>query len=166
MEHVTPTTRARIEAQGFVGLDTRTLSQINYWLRLAPAICMAWTAIGTFRASGAILWALVPFAALGAALPGHPFDVIYNRGFRHWTAGPALPSNPLPRRFACLLATVMLIAAATSFQTGHVTAGYALGWFLVGAALVNVTTGFCIPSFMYGLIFGRPSGCAAQGATQ
>ena len=166
MENVTPTTRARIEAQGFVGLDTRTLTQINYWLRLAPAICMAWTAIGTFRASAAILWALVPFAALGAALPGHPFDVIYSRVFRRWTAGPALPSYPLPRRFACLLATVMLIAAATSFQTDHLTAGYALGWFLVGAAFVNVATGFCIPSFIYGLIFGRPSGCAAQGATQ
>jgi hypothetical protein len=49
MEDVTATTRARIEAQGFVGLDTRTLTQINYWLRLAPAICMAWTAVGVSR---------------------------------------------------------------------------------------------------------------------
>lgn len=57
----------------------------------------------------------------------------------------------------------MLIAAATSFQTGHATTAYAVGWFLVAAAFVNVTTGFCIPSFAYGLIFGRPSDCAAQG---
>ena len=162
MDHVTATTRARIEAQGFVGLDARTLAQINYWLRLAPAICMVWTAVGTFRASAAILWTLVPFAALGAALPGHPFDVIYGQVFRRWMAGPALPSYPLPRRFACLLATFMLIAAATSFQTGYLTVGYALGWFIVVAAFVNVTTGFCIPSFVYGLIFGRPSACAAQ----
>jgi len=165
MEDVTATTRARIEAQGFVGLDTRTLAQINYWLRLAPAMCMAWTAVGTSLASAAILWALVPFAALGAALPGHPFDVVYNRVFRRWTAGPALPSYPLPRRFACLLATVMLIAAATSFQTGHTFVGYAVGWFLVAAALINVATGFCIPSFIYGMIFGRPAGCVAQRAT-
>ena len=164
MEEVTATTRARIEAQGFVGLDTRTLAQIKYWLRLAPAICMAWTAVGTSLASAAILWSLVPFAALGAALPGHPFDVIYNQGFRRWTAGPALPSYPLPRRFACLLATAMLIGAAASFQTGHATAGYAVGWFLVAAAFVNVSTGFCIPSFIYGLIFGRPSGCATERA--
>jgi Domain of unknown function (DUF4395) len=166
MEDVTATTRARIEAQGFVGLDTRTVAQINYWLRLAPAMCMAWTAVGTFRASAAILWALVPFAALGAALPGHPFDVLYNSIFRRWTAGPALPSNPLPRRFACLLATIMLIGAAISFQTGHATAGYVLGWLLVAAAFVNVSTGFCIPSFIYGLVFGRPSGCAVQRAPQ
>jgi uncharacterized protein DUF4395 len=101
---------------------------------------MAWTAVGTFRASAPILWSLVPFAALGAALPGHPFDVIYNQIFRRWTAGPRLPTYPLPRRFACLLATAMLIAAATSFQTGHAIAGYALGWFLVVAAFVTVTT--------------------------
>jgi hypothetical protein len=70
----------------------------------------------------------------------------------------------MPRRFACLLATAMLITAATSFQTGHAIAGYALGWFLVVAAFVTVTTGFCIPSFIYGLIFGRPSAGAAQRA--
>lgn len=71
----------------------------------------------------------------------------------------------MPRRLACLLATAMLIGEATSFQTGHAIAGYALGWFLVAAAFVPVTTGFCIPSFLYGLIFGRPSGCAAQQPT-
>lgn len=164
MNDVTATARARIEAQGFVGLDTRTLAQINYWLRLAPALCMAWTAVGTSLASAGILWALVPFAALGAVRPGHPFDVIYNQVFRRWSAGPPLPSYPLPRRFACLLAAFMLIAAAASFQTGHATAGYALGSLLVAAAFVNVTTGFCILSFVYGLIFGRPAGCAAHRA--
>jgi MFS family permease len=158
------TARARIEAQGFVGLDTRTLTQINYWLRLAPAICMAWTAVGTFRASAAILWALVPFAALGALLPGHPFDAIYDQLVRRWSGGPALPPYPLPRRFACLLATLTLVAAATSFQTGHATAGYALGGFLVTAALVYVASGFCIPSLLYGVMFGRPAGCATQRA--
>ena len=159
MTDLTTRTRERIEAQGFVGLDDRTLLQINYWLRLAPAICMGWTAIGTFLASAPTLWGLVPFAALGAALPGHPFDVLYTYGFRRWTAGPPLPRYPLPRRLACLLATMMLTGAAVSFQTGHVIVGNVLGWFLVAAAFINVATGFCIPSFIYGLMFGRPSGC-------
>jgi Domain of unknown function (DUF4395) len=164
MTEISTRARQRIEAQGFVGLDDRTLSRINYWLRLAPAICMAWTALGTFRESAATLWALVPFAALGAALPGHPFDLLYTLGFRRWTAGPPLPRYPLPRRFACLLATLMLTGAAASFQSGHVTTGNVLGWFLVVAAFINVSTGFCIPSFIYGLILGRPSGCAVQRA--
>jgi hypothetical protein len=42
----------------------------------------------------------VPFAAVGAVLPRPPFDVIYNQVFRRWTAGAALASYPLPRRFA------------------------------------------------------------------
>jgi hypothetical protein len=67
------TARENIQAQGFCGLDDSTCRQINYPLRLSPAICMAWAAVGTALASPTILWALVPFAALGAILPGHPF---------------------------------------------------------------------------------------------
>ncbi|SRR5712691_4723504 len=159
MGDISATARARIEAQGFVGLDRRTLTQINYWLRLSPAICMVWTAIGTALESATVLWALVPFAALGGLLPGHPFDVLYNYGVRYLTGGPRLPRYPLPRRLACLFATLVLIAAAVSFQMGVPVAGHCLGWFLVAAALVNVTIGFCIPSFIYGLVFGRPTSC-------
>jgi hypothetical protein len=35
------TIRKNIQAQGFCGLDDRTCAEINYPLRLAPAICMA-----------------------------------------------------------------------------------------------------------------------------
>lgn len=166
MRDVAASTRERIQAQGFVGLDDRTLSQINYWLRFAPAVCMLWAAVGTSRASAAIVWALVPLAALGAVLPNHPFDIVYTYGVRRWTAGPPLPRYPPPRRFACLLATGMLVGAAVSFQTGHVRVGSLLGWSLVGAAFVNVSTGFCVPSFIYGLLFGRPSTCAPQRAAR
>ena len=41
--------------------------------------------------SASILRALVPFALLGAVLPGHPFDVLYTCGFRylvHWSSEP------------------------------------------------------------------------------
>jgi hypothetical protein len=54
MSMISMTARRRIEAQGFVGLDDNSLSQINYWLRLAPANCMIWTAMGTALASPAI----------------------------------------------------------------------------------------------------------------
>ena len=76
MGPVIPTIRRRIEAQGFLGLDDRTVNQINYWLRLSPAICMIWTAVGTALESAPVLWALAPFAFLGALLPGHPFDLL------------------------------------------------------------------------------------------
>jgi Domain of unknown function (DUF4395) len=145
--------------RGFVGLDNQTISQINYWLRLSPAICMIWTGIGTALESAPVLWALAPFALLGAVLPGHPFDVLYTFGVRPLTSGPPIPRYPLPRRLACLLATFMIVAAAWSFQSGWTLSGQILGWALVGAAFVNVSTGFCIPSFLYGLIFGKPTTC-------
>ena len=159
MKPVTPTVRSRVEAQGFLGLDDRMIGQINYWLRLSPAICMTWAAVGTAFQSAPVLWALAPFALLGALLPGHPFDVLYTFGVRPLTGGPSIPRYPLPRRLACLLASLMIVGAAWSFQSGWALSGQILGWGLVGAAFVNVTTGFCIPSFLYGLIFGKPTAC-------
>ena len=109
----------------------------------------------TALASPVILWALVPFAALGAILPGHPFDVLYNYGLRHLLGTPALPRYGARRRFACALAAIMLIAAAWGFQAGMPMAGHIVGWSLVAAALVNVSTGFCIPSFIARIFFGK-----------
>jgi hypothetical protein len=149
------TVRDNIQAQGFCGLDDQAYAQINYPLRLSPAICMAWAALGTALALPTILWALTPFAALGAMLPGHPFDVFYNHGLRHLFGTPALPRYGVRRRFACALATVMLIAAAWGFQAGMPVIGYVFGWSLVAAALVNVSTGFCVPSFIARIFFGK-----------
>lgn len=155
MTEVRATIRDRIQAQGFCGFDDETYRQLNYPLRLSPAICMIWAAIGTSLASPIVLWALVPFAALGALLPGHPFDVLYNYGIRHLFDTPQLPRYPLRRRFACLMATIMLVISAWGFQAGMPMLGYIVGWLLVGAAFVNVSTGFCVPSFMYRLAFGK-----------
>lgn len=151
------TVRENIEAQGFCGLDEKTCRQIDFPLRLSPAICMVWAAIGTGLASPAILWALAPFAALGAILPGHPFDVLYNHGLRHLSGSPALPRYGARRRFACVLATAMIVVAAWGFQAHLPLLGYIVGWSLVAAAFVNVCTGFCIPSSIVRLIFGRVS---------
>ena len=90
---VTAVDRRRVEAQGFLGLDDRQIGQIKYWLRLSPAICMTWTACGTVLQSAPVLWALAPFALLGALLPGHPFDLLYTFGIRRLTGGAALPGH-------------------------------------------------------------------------
>jgi uncharacterized protein DUF4395 len=147
--------RQNIEAQGFCGLDDKVCAQLNYPLRLSPAICMIWAAVGTALASPAILWALLPFAALGAILHGHPFDVLYNYGLRHLLGTPALPRYGVRRRFACALASIMIAAAAWSFQAGAPLPGQILGWTLVAAAFVNVSTGFCVPSFIVRIFFGK-----------
>lgn len=151
MKTVSETTRKRIEMQGFTGLDDAQLARLAPWLRVGPAVCLLWTAAGTALGSPAVLWALVPFAALGTVLPVHPFDVPYNLGLRFLFGAPPIPSYGTPRRFACAIATVWIAAIALAFQLGVTTLGVLLGTtFLVGPA-VNVTTGFCIPSWLFGL---------------
>ena len=112
------TVHENIQAQGFCGLDDKTSAQINYPLRLSPAICMVWAAAGTALASPTTLWALAHFAARGAILPMHPFDVFYNHGLRYLLGTPALPRYGVRRRFACALATIMIVVAAWGFQAG------------------------------------------------
>ena len=155
-------TRQRLEAQGFVGVDDTTLAQVGPWLRLAPAVCATWAALGTLRASPALLWALMPFAATGALTSGHPFDAVYNHGIRHALGTPRLPAYQAPRRFACAVATVWLGATGWAFVTGARRRGQILGSGLVVAALVPTLTDFCIPSFVFGLLFGRPEASPRQ----
>jgi hypothetical protein len=110
--------RARLEMQGFVGLNDRRLAESRPWLRLAPAICATWATLGTIVASPVLLWALVPFAALGALRRSHPFDALYNYGLRHLLGTRRLPAYGPPRRVACGVATVWLAATAAAFGSG------------------------------------------------
>ena len=71
-----------------------------------------------------ILWALVPFALLGAMLPGHPFDVLYNHWLRRLFSTPVLPRYGARRRFACAVATIMIVAATWGFQAAMPTLDY------------------------------------------
>jgi hypothetical protein len=155
MSNISSVMRERIEAQGFCGFDDRFLSQINYPLRMAPAICLLWTATGTALASPAILLALVPFALMGAVLPGHPFDVLYNLGLRHLMKRPALPRYGARRRLACVAASIVLTASALSFAYGVPTLGYILGAMVSMGTLTNVITGICPPAMVAGLLFGK-----------
>ena len=145
----------RIQAQGFCGFEEKLYAEINYPLRLSPAICMTWVAVGIATQSANILWALVPFALLGAILPGHPFDVIYNYGLRFLFDKPALPPYGVRRRLACLMASIMISAAALEFQFGNPIAASIIGWTLAGMAFVNVVSGFCVPSFVFRILFGK-----------
>jgi hypothetical protein len=147
MSTVSKTTRKRIEAQGYLGLNDVTLAKVGPWLRLSPAICMTWVAIATFYESATALLVLIPFAALGAILPWHPFDAIYNYGIRHLLGTPLLPRSKAPRKFACKVAVVWLIATSWAFYGGATLLGYILGSSLAFAAAVPMFTDFCIPSF-------------------
>jgi hypothetical protein len=42
-----------------------------------------------------------------------------------------------------------------AFEAGHAPLGYVLGGSLVAVASLVITTYICIPSIIYGLVFGR-----------
>jgi hypothetical protein len=155
-------TRRLVEMQGFVGFDDAIVRHLDYALRVSPVICLTLTAVATVMESVTLLWVLLPFAVGGAILRNHPFDVLYNYGLRNLTGGPAMPRYPMPRRFACMLASVWITAEALSFTYGMPLVGNILGWSLVATAAVPVTTGFCVPSYIYGLLFGKPQSAMAN----
>jgi len=155
--------RGRIETQGFLGLTDDEIRQANYWLRLAPGLCALWIAIAVINASPIMLGMMVPFAFLGGVSDGHPFDVIYNHGIRHLLRTAELPEYPAPRRFACLMASVMLSTTAILFAVGLDTAGYLLGSAMTLMATMNVLTGICGPAVLYGLLFGFPATYRVEG---
>jgi hypothetical protein len=153
--------RRRIEAQGFRGLDDAALAEIGPWLEWSPALCATSIAVGTILASSLVLWTVAAIALLGAILPFHPFDLLYNHGVRHLTGTRALPRHGLQRRLACGLAAAWLTATGFAFHEGAPVLGYVLGGAMVIVAAILTTTHFCIPSFVYNKLFrSRATGTA------
>jgi hypothetical protein len=146
-----PTTARRLRTQGFTA-DGAWLAEVSLWLRLSPALCATFAGLGTATASASVLFALAGTASLGAVLPFHPFDLIYNYGIRFLVGKRSLPPNGAPRRFACGIAAVWLVATALCFLSGEPTGGYALGALFVLVAVLVSTTDICIPSLIYHLL--------------
>lgn len=156
---VSAVVRRRLEAQGFCNLDDATLGELAPWLRWSPALCTVFMALGVALQSPGILWTLAGTAFLGALLPFHPFDLLYNYGARYLTNTRRLPHHGPQRRFACGMATVWLLATGWVFYAGSSFVGYALGLPLILVAVLVSITHFCIPSFIYNTLFSgqRPN---------
>ena len=156
-----PTTRRRLDIQGFDNVDDAWLAEVAPWPRLAFGLCATLAAIGTVTTSVPVLWALVGVAAVAGLSPVHPFDLIYNLGFRHVRGTRPLPRRGAPTRFACGIGVLWLLATIWAFSTGQLIVGYVLRGALTSVALLVSTTDICISSLVYRLIFGgldqRPS---------
>jgi hypothetical protein len=146
--------RRRLEDQGF-HLDDAALVEIGPWLRWSPALCAAFIATGTILASPPVLWTVAAIGLLGAALPFHPFDLLYDHGARHLTGTRPLPHHGAQRRFACGVAAAWLTATGLAFQQGAPVLGYVLGGAMTLAAATVATTHLCVASAVYNKLF-RP----------
>jgi hypothetical protein len=156
MSELSPANRKRFDTQGFVNVPDAPLAEVGPWMGFAFGMCAAIALVGVVLDSSAILWGLIPFALLGVIFPVHPFDLIYNRGIRHIRKTGPVPRRGAPVRFDCGLATAWLAVTGWLFYTGANLAGYILGGALVAVATLVATTNICIPSMIYGALFGRP----------
>ena len=159
---LTPRTYRLLDIQGFDTVDAQELAPVAPWLRLTFGLCALLGGLGTVLASPAILLMLAAIAAIAAASPVHPFDLIYNYGIRHLTGTGPLPRRGVPTRVGCGMGAVFLLVTVWAFSAGHVVAGYALGGVLTFVVLLVSTTDICIPSLIYRSIFGWPPARDAQ----
>jgi hypothetical protein len=144
--------------QGYVGVPEAAKRRLALAIRFTPAVCTGLIIAGLAIPSAAWLAGVAAIALIGGLLPsGHPIDLVYNHGVRHLVGGEKLPPNPAPRRFACLVAVLLLGGSAVGFATGHPIVGYVLGGFMVAAGVIVTLTNFCLASWMYGLVLGKPS---------
>jgi hypothetical protein len=159
---LTPRTSRLLDIQGFDTVDMEELAPVARWLRLAFGLCASLAGVGTVLASPTVLLVLTPVAALAAASPVHPFDLIYNYVIRRFTGTGPLPRRGVPSRLACGMGAVMLLVTAWAFSVGHAVLGYALGGVLTFIALLVSTTDICVPSMIYRAIVGWPRARAQQ----
>jgi len=145
----------RLEMQGFSCSPDPAFRAVVPWLRFSPGLTTVGAAVGTALAAPAVLGALALVTGTCATTSRHPFDLLYDHGVRRVTGTPTLPRNEPPRRFACALATVWLIATAFAFWAGAPVVGYALGALLVVLGGLVATTHFCFGSLVYRAIDRR-----------
>ncbi len=156
MAQISAFTKSCLNMQGYVQLDDDAKSRYALALRFSPAVCTALIIVGVVLQSPIWLGVMAVVAIIGAILPrGHLIDLIYNFGVCYLFGAPSLPPNPKPRRFACVVTTLLLISSALSFQYGLPVLAFILGGSLSAVLLVNTLTNWCLAAWMYGLIFGR-----------
>jgi hypothetical protein len=159
IERLAVWSRGCLTMQGYGSLGESERKSLWLGIRFAPALCFAGIALGVAFASPVLLLAMAATAFVGGFLtPKHPFDYVYNIAFRPLLGGPSVPVSPPPRRFACQLATPWIAAIAVAFLADLAMVAWALAVPLLVVAATVAITNWCLPSLMYGLLYGQRAG--------
>ncbi|MGN6183774.1 MAG: DUF4395 domain-containing protein [Thermoanaerobaculia bacterium] len=145
--------RARLSAQGWS--NDAHLHEIAPWARVAPAVCMVVILTGVWIGTSTLFWILVPLALMGAMSGRHPIDMIYSE-----IVAPIINTRPLPRcgaprRFACTVAAVWLMATAIAFSNGPTLLGGILGGCMAAAMFLTAALDLCLPCYVFVALFVR-----------
>ena len=145
--------RTHLHDQGYDTLSDTSLNDLKYGIRFAYISCGTLVAIGLATGSLWVLATAMVIAFFGAVLTFHPFDLLYNYGFRHLIQKPALEKRTKQNQFACAIATSTIAAIIATCYLGYPTVAYALGIPLLIQAFVVGTVDYCVPSKIYNGLF-------------
>jgi hypothetical protein len=152
---LSPVTRRRLEAQGYLGFTDAQLYDFKFGIRFAYYLCALLVLSGLIFSRVEVLLTAMVVAFLATLPPYHPFDYLYNYGVRKLLHKPKLPPRTNQGRFACGIATIWLGLIIFMLQTNlHIWAYIAGGVLLFVAGLVS-TLDICIPSIIYNYLFKR-----------
>ena len=159
IEHVASLSRGCLTMQGYGSLSDQERRSLWLGIRFAPALCFTGIAVGVVLASPVLLLAMAATAFIGGFLtPKHPFDYLYDITLRPLLGSPSVPPSPAPRRFACQLAAPWIAAIAVAFLTDLTALAWILAVPLLVVAATVMTTNWCLPSLIYGLLHRRQTG--------
>jgi hypothetical protein len=153
-------TERRTRLQGWRGDDACRADAAVGAQRLAPAACAIGSFAGIALESPLVLGAFAATAVIGAFAPNHPFEWAYNA----WAAprGRAtLPPNRAAKRLGCAIGVVFLGGAALAYAAGATTLGLVLALILGATATFVATTGICVPSMLFTVLWGTERACSA-----
>jgi hypothetical protein len=146
---ISSATRKRLETQGYLNFSDNELADHRFGIRFAYWLCILLVMVGLFMASIPVLIAAAGVAFVGAVLPRHPFDYLYNYGVRKIFSRPHLPPRTSQGRFSCGVASVWLAAIIYFLNAGQPVVANVLGVVLVAVGLLVSSTDICIPSMIY-----------------
>ena len=143
----------RLRAQGYRSQSEAELNRLAWGNRFAYIICTVLASFAVGFAYLPLLIGLFCITILGVALPNHPFDYIYNYLLANPLHKPKLPPRSDQLKFACYLASIMLLITIYLFFAGFTLAGYLVGGTLVAIAATVAITDYCLPSAIYNALF-------------
>jgi hypothetical protein len=85
-------------------------------------------------------------------------------GIRFLIGSRALPRYHIARRICCVAASVWAGLVGWAFYAEAMILSYILGGLFISAALLPVMIDFCIPAYLYNLLFGKPVSCTTEKA--
>ena len=127
------------------------------WLgvRFSTGLCLTLVLLALALESPVMVLALFGIGVIAGFTARHPFDHLWNHGFRHLVGGPPLPPNPTRRRRAFKIATAWLVIVAGLLAAGATIVALALGGLLVAACATVTATNLCLPSLVLAWWEGR-----------